>query len=140
MIRSLVLALALLLTSTVSAEQKKTYPGGFEVHYIVVTSTFLEPEVARRLGITRGETQALVNLSVLKDGTPVSAAVTGNATNLLGTVRDLEFREVREGTAIYSIAALRFSEEEYWRFDLEIDLPDRRAPAELKFEQKLYKR
>ena len=124
----------------VTAAQFVSFPGGYEVHYIVVTSTFIEPEVATRLGITRGSKQALVNLSVLKDGVPVSAAVTGTATNLIGTLRPLEFREVREGVAIYSIAVLRFSEQEHWRFAIDIDIPGRDTPAELRFTQQLFVR
>lgn len=128
-----------LCASAAFAEQFAKF-GDYEVHYVVINSTFITPEVAARLGLTRSNTTALVNLSVLEHGTdPVPAGVTGKATNLLGTKRSLEFREIHEGDARYYLAALRFSEEEMWRFAIELALPDGKH-ATLRFEQKLYRR
>lgn len=131
--------LNLFCCSAALAEQSVRF-GDYEVHYVVINTTFLTPEVAARLGLTRSNTTALVNISVLQDGTrPVAALVRGKATNLLGTERTLEFREVREGDARYQVAPLRFSEEELWRFAIDLDLPDGQHGA-LRFEQRLYLR
>ncbi len=129
---------ATLLATPASAEQMQRL-GRYEVHYVVVNTTFLQPDVAARLGITRAPTTALVNISVLDDDgkTPVAATISGTARNLLGTTRQLEFRQVREGPAIYSIATLRFSEQEHWRFAIELALPDGHSER-LSFQQQLF--
>jgi hypothetical protein len=50
----------------------------------------------------------------------------------------LEFVQIKEENAIYYIAPLRFTEEESWRFELQVQ-PDLNAPAiPLKFSQTFY--
>ncbi len=131
------LVLYLLCCAFAAAEQFSRF-GPYEVHYVVINTTFLEPEVAARLGLTRADTTALVNVSALEDGAgAVRARVSGTATNLLGTEQRLEFREIHEGDAIYYVAPLRFSEAELWRFAIDLELPDGRQ-APLRFQQQLY--
>ncbi|MEM7077309.1 MAG: DUF4426 domain-containing protein [Pseudomonadota bacterium] len=136
-------ALVLLTLSTVlspavaNAEQKRVF-GDFEVHYIVLPTTFLRPDVANRYSITRAQDRALINISVLDgNGEPVAARVTGRGENLLGQLQTLSFREVREPPAIYYLALLRHSDEEHIRFQIDVELPDG-MPAQLEFQQKLY--
>jgi hypothetical protein len=114
------LALCMLSFGT-SAEQKKTL-GAWDVHYIVVNSTFFEPDVAKQYGIQRSQFNALLNISVLdKDNKEAqSVALTGKATNLLGTTKKLSFKEVREGDAIYYLAQIPFRHKENYRFDVEV--------------------
>ncbi|GGD49492.1 DUF4426 domain-containing protein [Lacimicrobium alkaliphilum] len=127
----------LLLPVVSHAEQKKTL-GNWDVHYMVLTSTFLTPEVARSYGIQRSKYNALINVSVLDKETSETEnlLVTGNATNLIGTRKKLEFREVIEGDSIYYIATLSFRDQEQYRF--EIDLNQGTERQTLKFSQKLY--
>ena len=75
--------------------------GEYEVHYIVVPTTFLQPHIARQYGLTRSRNRALVNVSVLLNNKPVQAKITGEYKNLLSQIIPLSFSEVREGSAIY---------------------------------------
>jgi hypothetical protein len=102
--------------------------GDVEVHYVVVNTLFLEPEVASRYGIVRGRDRAILNVSVVgPDGYPRDAAVSGTYKNLLGHVSTLEFSRFEEGSAIYFIAPLKVTDQDVLRFDLAID--DRRGNA-----------
>ena len=116
------LMLLMLFTSAASAQQSEMF-GPYELHYSVVNTTFLEPEVAASYGITRGKKRAILNLSVrenLEDGTDVARnmLLKGRTWDLIQN-QFLEFKEIREGTAIYYIAEFKFINEE-WRF-FEVD-------------------
>ena len=113
--------------------------GDYEVHYIVIPTLSLRAEIADRYGVTRSDAQALLNISVLHNGTkPVSAAVAGTAANLLGQLQSLQFQEVREGTAIYYLALVRHSDEEMFRFAIDLALPDGQT-GRLEWAQRLFR-
>jgi hypothetical protein len=122
------------------AQQSQTF-GPFELHYSVVNTTFLDPKVAATYGIIRGKKRAILNLAVRENLASGSAA---RAMELRGRTWDLiqnqtlEFREIREGEAIYYIAEFAFINEE-WRF---FEINFRPAGAEqtytLKFKHQLY--
>ena len=127
----------LLLSSFALAEQKQTF-GTYEVHYIVVPTTFLNDKIAAQYDLTRGKDRALVNISVLDESlTPVPATVNGSSRNLLEQQQEFEFNEVREGTAIYYLALMRHGNEEHRRFSIEVVLPDGEI-ATLNWQQKMY--
>jgi hypothetical protein len=120
-----------------AAEQFRSFDD-VDVHYIVVNTLFLQPDVAARFGLVRGNDRAIVNLSVLQhDGAALLGTVTGVTINLLGQRVPLEFKVTREGEAVYYIAELRFTDQDVLRFDLTVDLPDR-APMRLEFQQQMY--
>jgi hypothetical protein len=104
------------------AQQSETF-GPYELHYSVVNTTFLNPQIAESYGITRGEKRAIVNLAVRE--TLATGGSEGRAMALQGKTwdliqnRSLTFKEIREGEAIYYIAEFTFINEE-WRF-FEID-------------------
>lgn len=125
------------LSFSAFAEQKKTL-GEWDVHYMVVSTPFLTPEVAANYGIVRSKFNALVNISVLDkvSGEAQRADVTGTAKNLLGNARKLTFKKVEEGDAIYYLAVLPFRDQETFRF--EIDVQKGASKQTLKFQQKMY--
>jgi hypothetical protein len=116
-----VFLLSLFATSTCLAQQSEFF-GPFELHYSVVNTTFLDPSVASNYGVTRGEKRAILNLAVREPG---AADNRGRAMLLKGRTWDLiqnqflEFKEIREGDAVYYIAEFKFINEE-WRF-FEVD-------------------
>ncbi len=118
------------------AEQKQVF-GDYEVHYIVVPTTFLKPDVAAKYGITRSENRALLNVSVLKQGTPVSAGLAARSRNLLSQISELEFEEVREGPAIYYLALIRHSDEAVHQISIDVDFEDG-SQGTVDFQQRLY--
>lgn len=127
----------LVLSGGANAEQKVTL-GDWDVHYMVVNTTFLTPEIAKANGIVRSRFNALVNISVL-DATSKKAldpAVSGSATNLIGTTKQLNFKRVREGEAIYYLAVLPYRDLETYRFAIQIQSGNEQQT--LNFSQKLY--
>lgn len=127
---------ALLCAAAARAEQKRTF-GDLDVHYVVVPTGFLQPDVAQRYNLPRGRDRALVNISVLRGDSAVTAQVSGTATNLLGQIQHLTFEQVAEGAAIYYLAVVRHTNEEHLRFALTITALDGTA-HELSFRQKMY--
>ncbi len=126
-----------ILANTANAEQKKTL-GDWDVHYMVLNTTFLQPEIARINEIERSGKNALVNISVLKKQGKEAQEVemSGTARNLLGNTRTLNFKQVKEGKAIYYLATVPFSNKEVLRFD--IDINQGRSSQNLKFQQTMY--
>lgn len=129
-----------LFPGLVWAQQSETF-GPFELHYSVVNTTFLDPAVAATYGISRGEKRAILNLAVrekLADGTAARPMVVQGRTSDLMQQQSLEFREIREGDAIYYIAEFSFINEE-WRF-FEIDFrPEGATQGYMyKFKHQLY--
>lgn len=130
--------LLLLVFSANSQAEQKVNLGNWEVHYMVVNSTFLTPQVAKAYGIKRSAYNAMVNISVLDKTSKQaqSVAMMGEARNLLGTQKKLAFKEVKEGEAIYYLAELAFRDQEQYRFEINIVSGNERQT--LKFEEKLF--
>src|SRR5690606_27032756 len=115
--RRLLLALAALCLPPLAAAQAETETsrriGDYTVHFIAVNSTFLDPEIAARYGLERGQRDAFLNIAVLgPDGRPVPASVSGSKATLLGETEELRFQEVREETAIYYLGPFEFTNAE----------------------------
>ncbi|MBN7797276.1 DUF4426 domain-containing protein [Parahaliea mediterranea] len=122
-LRQLYCLFTLLLACAPALAQQSERFGPYELHYSVVNTTFLEPEVAARYGIVRGEKRAIVNLAVREHLAEGGAAtrpmqLKGRTWDLMQN-QDLDFQEVREGPAVYYIAPFRFINRE-WRF-FEVD-------------------
>ena len=132
---------SLLLACTAQAEQKKRF-GDFDVHYAVVNSTFITPEVARAYGITRGKNRAFLNISVrqnFKDGSDKEkrAIVSGKTSDMIHSI-PLTFNEIIEQGAIYYIAEFEFYDKDVRRFDIQVQPDPNIAPYTLTFSQKIY--
>ena len=112
--------------------------GPWEVHYIAFPSTFIQPSIAKNYDLDRSPNKGIINISVLKnsDKSAQTATLTGTARNLLGNKKQLEFKEVVEGDAIYYLAQIDYSNEEIYRFDIEINQNGK--VQTLKFQQKFY--
>ena len=84
------LALLACLTAAVSHAQQMQRFGEFELHYIVIPTTTLQPDIAARYDISRGKDKALCNISVIDaNGKGVPALLEGSTQNLLGQRQDL---------------------------------------------------
>ena len=123
------------------AQQSERF-GPFELHYSVVNTTFLKPEVAAAYGITRGKRRAILNLALREvlddDSVARTMLLKGRTRDLLQKGQELEFQEIREGQSIYYIAEFKFINEE-WRF-FEIDFRPEGTDKTLsyKFKQQMY--
>lgn len=131
--------LALLSSVTVSAQAEQMQQlGPWDVHYMVIDTTFLTPDVARAYGIVRSKYNALVNIAVLDSATKAAqnVSVIGKATNLIGNSRKLDFKKVEEGESIYYLAVLPFRDRETFRFAIEVQHGN--TSKTLKFQQELF--
>ena len=130
-------ALLIMACLQADAEQMRRL-GSWDVHYALVPTTFLKPEVAARYQITRGRDRAMINISVLDgDGSPVRVRISGTMINLLGQREPLEFREVLEGPAVYYLVEIKHTDREVLRFEVDITPPDGKA-QQLTFQQEMY--
>lgn len=112
-----------------------------EVHYSAFNSTFLTPQVARTYQLKRSGYSAILNISLLDRsqlGKPaINGELKGTVKNLIGQTRELNFRKVAEGDAIYYLAEFAISDEENIRFNIELDAGNK-GKGTLKFTQKFY--
>jgi len=116
--------LALLCSSALFAENS-TSTGGYTIHHNALSTEMLLPDVAKAYGIKRSKQRALLNISVIKDkagtaGTALTADITVKATNLIGQLKEINLREVREGDAIYYISDFPVSNRERINFILTV--------------------
>ena len=136
MIRLLTLALLCCALPAVADQKQKL--GAYDVHYIVVPTSFFNTDIATQYNIVRGKDRALMNISVLnEEGVPVQALIEGYMTNLLGQQQRLDFKEVTEGDAVYYLAPIKHTDRETLRFTVEIATPDDQT-HQLKFQQQMY--
>ena len=124
------------------AESSKEF-GDYVVHYNAFRSDTLTPDIAKNYNLTRRNNRLIVNIAILKKvmnttGQPVSSTVTGHASNLTGQLKTLEFREIREGNAIYYLAESKFSDGEFLKFELKIQPEGEETPVRLKFDKRFF--
>lgn len=119
----------------------KTF-GDYVVYYTVFESTFIQPDVASAIGITRSNDRAVVNISVRKKNTEatteaVTAHVSGKTNDLM---RDfpLDFFEVKEPNAIYYLAQFDHFNQETRHFTIDVHVADQPSPFQIQFTQKLW--
>lgn len=133
--------LILMMAAGVShAGQFKTIKDA-EVHYVVFNSTFMTPQIARSYGLKRNESIATVNISVLDRssvGKPaMPAGIKGSAKNLIGQIKTLDFKEIKEGDAIYYLAQFSITNEERYQFTIDVDA-GMKGRGPISFTQQLY--
>lgn len=134
----------ILVSAAAAAEQKKVF-GNYEVHYMGLNSSFLTPEVAKIYDIPRSGALGYLNIALLQhqkdESLPAAldAEITGSIKNLIGQSRDLEFRRIREGAAIYYISTFRFDDGDMYSFDLDVKPSNARQKTfDVKFSQRFY--
>lgn len=114
----------------------------YVVHYTVISTSFLSPEVARAYDLRRSRTRALVNIVIMKRDSDsrqsVSGAVTGHTVNLNRQVRHLRFREVRDGDAYYHLAEVPVRPGEVLDFHLQVSVEGEAEVMPLRFRQAFY--
>lgn len=124
------------------AENSKEF-GDYVIHYNAFRSDTISPEVAKQYGLARANNRVLINIAVLKKvmnttGQPTSSKVTGHASNLTGQLKQLEFKEITEGNAIYYLAETKISDGEFLKFDVKIIPEGETKAARLKFDKRFF--
>ncbi len=124
------------------AENSKEF-GDYVVHYNAFRSDTISPEVAKQYGLARANNRVLINIALLKKvlnttGKPTAAKVTGHASNLTGQLKQLEFKEITEGNAIYYLAETKISDGEFLKFDLKVIPEGETRAARLQFDKRFF--
>ncbi len=129
------------LSFCANAEQMEQFDD-YRIHYNAFISNMLSPEVARAYGLTRSRYHAMVNITVQKQASgeyqPISAQVTGTATNLYGKRHNLEIKKVTERDAIYYLAELPFSDKETLTFDIDVIPEGEKVTRNIRFKQQFF--
>ena len=117
--------------------------GDYVVYYNAFTTDTLAPQVAKQYGIKRSRNRGMFNIAVQKKvmgmpGKPVKAKITGRAVNLNNQVKNLEPREILDGTAIYYIGEFPVAHRETLNFEFRIQPEGEEEPFTIKFRNTFY--
>jgi hypothetical protein len=124
------------------AENSKEF-GDYVIHYNAFRSDTISPEVAKQYDLARANNRVIINIAVLKKvmnttGKPTSSQITGHASNLTGQLKQLTFKEVTEGKAIYYLAETKISDGEFLKFDIKITPEGETRAARLNFNKRFF--
>ncbi len=117
--------------------------GDYVVHYNAFRSDTISPDIAKQYKLPRANNRVLINIAVLKKvmnttGKPTASKIEGHASNLTGQYKQLDFREIREGTAIYYLADVKVSDGELLKFDLKITPEGESSAMRLRFDKRFF--
>ena len=118
------LSLSALAADPIKGERKEVF-GDVTVHYNTFNSTFLTPDIAKAAELVRSKNQGVINVSVIKDGKPLSATVTGTVKDLTSQSVPLNFKQVTEQGAIYYIAQYPVPQQETRTFEIKVQNGDK---------------
>ncbi|MCW0923909.1 DUF4426 domain-containing protein [Pseudomonas sp. RG1] len=118
------LSASAMAADVIKGERKETF-GDITVHYNTFNSTFLQPDIAKAAELIRSKNQGVINVSVVKDGKPLIASVTGTVKDLTSNSVALKFRQVTEQGAIYYIAQYPVPQQETRTFEIKVQNGDK---------------
>jgi hypothetical protein len=118
------LSVTAMAADAIKSERQETF-GDVTVHYNTFNSTYLQPDVAKAAQLTRSKDQGVINVSVIKAGTPVTADVSGTIKDLTSQSYILNFKQVTEQGAIYYIAQYPVPQQEIRTFDIKVQNGDK---------------
>ena len=114
--------------------------GDHVVHFSAQSTDQLPPEVARAYGIVRSKNRAMLNVSVLKEGTTiaVTADVTVRTVNLAGQLKNVTMRKIQEQEAIYYIGETGIANRETLIFNISITPEGATEASDVSFTREFY--
>ena len=119
----------------IKGERKETF-GDVTVHYNTFNSTYLTPDIAKSAELIRSKNQGVINISVLKEGKPLMAQVSGSVKDLTSQTVPLKFKQITEQGAIYYIAQYPVDQQEVRTFDIKVQTGDKTNT--ISFQQELF--
>jgi len=108
----------------IKGERQETF-GDVTVHYNTFNSTYLTPDIAKSAELIRSKNQGVINISVLKEGKPLMAQVSGSVKDLTSQTVPLKFKQITEQGAIYYIAQYPVDQQEVRTFDIKVQTGDK---------------
>ncbi|AEA71828.1 DUF4426 domain-containing protein [Pseudomonas brassicacearum] len=118
------LSVGAMAADVIKGERKEVF-GDITVHYNTFNSTFLTPDIAKAAELIRSKQQGVINISVLKDGKPLMAQVSGTVKDLTSQSVPLQFKQVTEPGAIYYIAQYPVDQQEVRTFEIKVQTGDK---------------
>lgn len=114
--------------------------GDHIVHFSAQSTDQLPPEVARAYGIVRSKNRAMLNVSILQEGTTtaVTADVEVRTVNLAGQLKNVTMRKIQEQDAIYYIGETGIANRETLVFNISITPEGSAEASELRFTREFY--
>ena len=114
--------------------------GDHIVHFSAQSTDQLPPEVARAYGIVRSQNRAMLNVSVLEEGTntAVTADVTVRTVNLAGQLKNVTMRKIQEQEAIYYVGETGIANRETLIFNITVTPDGVSDASELRFTREFY--
>ncbi len=114
--------------------------GDHVVHFSAQSTDQLPPEVARAYGIVRSKNRAMLNVSVLSEGThtAVTADVAVRTVNLAGQLKNVTMRKIQEGDAIYYIGETGIANRETLIFNISITPEGATETSDVSFTREFY--
>lgn len=135
--------LLLLSMSTIALAQNNT---SYEIdehiiYYNVFNSTIIPADVAKAYNLVRAKDRVYVNVALVKKsgGNGIAANISGVHRNLMQQKIPLEFIEIKEATATYYLAPIRFNNEEILHIDITATSLDNSDTGSFTITKKLYK-
>ncbi|MDH5630273.1 MAG: DUF4426 domain-containing protein [Gammaproteobacteria bacterium] len=135
---TIILGIITLVVPTLSHANQHSI-GDVTIHYNALNSADIPAEVAASYKIDRNGRTGIINIAVFKNDQPVVAHVFGHGKNLLGQLKDLAFKEIREEQAIYYIATYTFSDAEEVFFELNIQADKTGSLIPISFKKQLFR-
>ncbi|MEZ5523748.1 MAG: DUF4426 domain-containing protein [Pseudomonadales bacterium] len=139
---SLMLSLLLAPAAIAEIDETSRETDGHIIYFNVFNSTFLTPEVAQQYGLTRSNYRAILNLAVHEkstpEGKPIRAILEGTVTNIVQQQRDLQFKEIVEGDAIYYLSDFRITDDDLLTFDIKVRTHADSPGYDLRFKRRVY--
>lgn len=116
--------------------------GNLLVHYNLLNSSYLEPDIAANAGLQRGPTHGVLTLLVQREtasGTgPVDARVSGTVSNLLQQSTPIRFIRIQEDEAIYFVANYTAAQRGVLRFEVNVQAEEGAPVHTLRFQQEFH--
>ena len=114
--------------------------GDHVVHFSAQSTDQLSPEVARTYNIVRSKNRAMLNVSVLEQGsnTAVTAEVNVKTVNLTGQMKNVTMRKIQEQEAIYYIGETPVANQETLIFDISVRPDGVEEASEVRFKRQFY--
>ncbi|KPU59166.1 DUF4426 domain-containing protein [Pseudomonas fluorescens] len=129
------LSVTAMAADVIKGERKETF-GDVTVHYNTFNSTYLTPDIAKSAELIRSKNQGVINISVLKEGKPLMAQVSGSVKDLTSQTVPLKFKQITEQGAIYYIAQYPVDQQEVRTFDIKVQTGDKTNT--ISFQQELF--
>ena len=114
--------------------------GDHVVHFSAQPTDRLSPEVARAYSIVRSPNRAMLNVSVLEEGTntAVTADINVKTVNLTGQLKNVTMRKIEEQEAIYYIGETPVANQETLIFDISVRPEGVEVASDVRFKRQFY--